>query len=220
MAGFVLYQYEPGPTFNYVGMVASLPEVLNEMVYVFLPDGVQIDTDVGTDIVSVITQKRNALAAAYGYVNAFSSEFNVVSDIDSAYVGTRASVSVGFNTYLLPEDGSANPGQMTTNAEVAPGSVTDYVLLWDVRELTLEDSRAAELAVGDRAARYLPSTVDPDDIIARVSADGGATWDDVTHGTPAVPSSPGASIRVQFETKPAETRKLRIGGFYLFYNTV
>jgi hypothetical protein len=129
-------------------------------------------------------------------------------------------VSEALNIQLMPEDGAANPGQVTTVALAAGVTVNEAFIIWELREILYEDSYTAEVAVGDRAARKRAVMVDHDDVIVRVSCDNGVSWDVVTYGTPFVPTVPGTDIRVQFETKPGETRKITVGGYWIFYNGV
>lgn len=221
MAGFFLYQYDADLlAANPVGYAASLPDVLNELRFISIPDGIQIDTDVGMSFASVTTQKRDGLQAGFGYSNALGDEFDGVTQIDTAFTGHRAAIGPFKHCYLQPESSAAAPGRLTTTGIALGGTLVDYVLLWDIWELELQDSMDAENAVGDRVTRLIPSTVDPDDIIVRVSADNGGSFDAALHGIPGAPTVAGSTLRVQFETKPAETRKIRLGSWTLLYNTV
>lgn len=223
MSGHYLYQYDADlVALNAVGFVLELPVAMNQLVAVSIPDGVQIDTVPGTPLtaVALATQKEAFLLASFGYDNSTYDEYFDTSKIDAAFTDHRAGIGPMKNTYLQPEDSAATPGLLTSTGHAAGAVVTDFTLVWDLYEYTYQDSMDVENSVGDRVNRLQVARLPVTDVVARVSADDGVSFDVITNGSPKSPTVPGSTLRVQFETIPAETRRIRLGNWYLFYNTV
>ena len=222
MSGFFLYQYDADlVALNPVGFTGEIPAAMNQLALVSVPDGVQIDTSViGVTAAAIIAEKLSQLDTGFGYDNAISDEFLDASQVDAAFTGHRAASGLMKHTYLQPEDSAATPGRLTTTGFAAGADVTDYTVIWDIYELDFQDSMVVENANGDRVNRLQLTQLDQSDIVVRVSADDGGTFDVVTSGAPKTPTVPGDTIRLQFETAPAETDKIWLGSWYMFFNTV